>query len=404
MKKLPRILIYFSILITVIFLSVSIARDYIARVYLSEYKSGLNEKRQDGRRQGHLLRRSLELSPSNAETLFELGNFYVNEKHIGKSREDRNRSYELAKEFFQEALIRKPTDGRKWAVYAWYIGNRGKTNEAIEHFNKAIRLGPKDAYLHMVYAMWCVNQVKKEINITNTVQFVEKYRNWQEKDEILKSYDDRSINGVSIATFLRTGQMEWDRALSLGTRKDRVRLIGTPRNQAAYNSLADLNLLKCEVDRAIENYKRANNNLMLTRCYIIKDDYDRAVNILGSIIKGGGTPFWGNLTKIKKLLMVVIDNDTKNYQSFYWLGIINTRLRKTEKAIENFETTVQLMPGHIDAHLNLAKLYNQIGEIDLAIEEYETVLEQVPNHKEATHLLGEAVRFKYKDAEFLIKP
>ena len=394
MKKLPRILIYFSILITAIFLFISIAKDYVARVYLSEYKSGLNEKRQDTRRQDHLLRRSLEFSHSNAETLFELGNFYVNKKHIGKSREDRNKSYELAIEFFQEALTRKPTDGRNWAVYAWYIGNNGKTNEAIEHFNKAISLGSTDAYLHMVYAMWCVNQVKKEINITNTVQFVEKYRNEQKRDKILKSYDNRSINGVSIATFLRTGQMEWDKALSMGTRK----------NQAAYNSLADLYLLRYELDKAIANYNRANNNLMLARCYFIKDDYNKVVYFLGSIIKGGGTSFWGNLTKIKKLLMVVIDNDPKNYQSFYWLGEIYTRLRKPEKAIENFETAVQLKPWRIDAHLNLAKLYNLTGKIDLAIEEYETILNRVPDHKEATHLLGESVRSRYKDAEFLIKP
>jgi tetratricopeptide (TPR) repeat protein len=394
MKKFPKILICFSILITAIFLSISVARDYVAHVYLSEYKSGLSEKRQDARRQGHLLRRSLEFSHSNAETLFELGRFYVNEKHIGKSREDRNKSYELAREFFQEALTRKPTDGRIRATYAWYIGNKGKTNEAIERFNEAINLGPTDAYLRKVYAMWCVNQVKKEINFTNTVQFAEKYRDEQKRDEILKSYDDRSINGVSIATFLRTGQEEWDKALSLGTRKD----------QAAYNSLADLNLLRYELDEAIGNYNRAKNKFMLTRCYIIKGDYNRAVNILGSIIKGGGTPFWGDLAIIKRLLMVVIDNDPKNYQSFYWLGKFHTRLRNAEKAIRNFEMTVQLNPKHIDAHLNLAKLYNLTGKIDLAIEEYETILEQAPNQKEATNLLGETIRSKYKDAEFLIKP
>ncbi len=102
--------------------------------------------------------------------------------------------------------------------------------------------------------------------------------------------------------------------------------------------------------------------------------------------------------------MVVIGNDPKNYQSFYWLGETYTRLRKPEKAIENFETTVQLMPGHLDAHLSLAKLYNQTGKIDLAVEEYETVLDLIPNHKEATQLLSEAIRSKNKDAEFIIKP
>ena len=99
-----------------------------------------------------------------------------------------------------------------------------------------------------------------------------------------------------------------------------------------------------------------------------------------------------------------MDNDPKNYLSFYWLGKTYNRLRKTEKAIENFKTTVRLNPKHIDAHLSLAKLYNLTGRIDLSIGEYETILEQDSNHKEATHLLGESVRSRYKDAEFLIKP
>jgi tetratricopeptide (TPR) repeat protein len=298
----------------------------------------------------------------------------------------------MAKEFLEASLKRKPTDGRNRAEYAWYIGSSGETNEAIEQFNMAINSDPTYAYLHMLYAMWCVNQVKTKIDITNTVQFVEKYRNEQRKDETLKSYDNRSINGVSIATFLRTGQMEWNKALSLGAR----------RYQDEYESLADFHLMRFELDKAISNYKRADNKLMLTRCYIIKGNYNKAVNILGLIIKKEEGKLSGvRLAKIKKLLLVVIDHDPNNYRSFYCLGKIHTRLGKTEKAIGNFKTTVNLKPKHIDAHLSLAELYNQTGKIDLAIEEYETILSLSPNHKEATRLLSEAIRLKYKNAEFL---
>ncbi len=372
-------------------MSISITKNYVAHVYLSEYKSGLNEKRQDSRRQGSFLKRSLEFSRSNAETLFELGKLYADENSIGKSREDRDKSYEMAKEFLQEALMRKPTDGRNRAEYAWYIGSSGETNEAIEQFNIAINSDPTYAYLHMLHAMWCVNQVKTKIDITNTVQFVEKYRNEQRKAETLKSYDNLSINGVSIATFLRTGQMEWDKALSLGAR----------RYQDEYESLADLNLLGFELDKAISNYKRAKNKLMLARCYIIKGNYNRAVNILVRIINEDGKPSKVGLLRTRELLIVVIDHDPGNYRSFYCLGRIHTRLGKTEKAIGNFKTTVNLKPKHIDAHLSLAELYHQTEKIDLAIEEYETILGLSPNHKEATRLLSEAIRLKYKNAEFL---
>ncbi|MGR3301221.1 MAG: tetratricopeptide repeat protein [Candidatus Scalindua sp.] len=390
MKKTPKILVYSSILILAIYLFISITKDYTAHKYLSEYKDSLKDKKRDIKYQDRLLKRSLKYSSSNAETFFELGRLYADTSPIGKSREERIKSYTMSKEYFLEGLTRKPTDGRNRAVYAWYTGNN--TNHAIEHFNMAINLGPTDLYQHMMYAKWCVIQIKRKIDITDTDGFIDKYRNEQKKVEALKAYDDQYINGVSISSFLRTAQMEWDKALLFW------------RSRTAYESLADLNLLSFELDRAIEYYKRADNKLMLTRCYIIKDDSNKAVHILGSIINKGGTPFWGNLTEIKKLLMVVTNNDPKNYRSFYWSGIMHTRLRKTEKAIGNFKTTVHLNPKHIDAHLNLAELYNQTGKVDLAIEEYETILEQAPNHKEATHLLSEAIRLKYKDSGLLIKP
>lgn len=388
MRKTPKILMYSAIVCVIIILLVSISRNFAAHVFLSEYKNNLKKKERNTGRQDWLLRMSLRYSPSNAETYYRLGKLYAYKKPIGKNMEDRMRPYTLSEEYFQEALVRKPADGRNRAVYAWYRGNNGNTREAMEYFDTAIDLGPTDAYLHRIYAMWCVGQVKKEINITNTAQFVEQYQNKQKKDGPLKSYDGRTVNGVTIATLLRKGKLEWDKALSLGTRRDRD----------VYESLADLDLLIFELDKAIGNYKRAKNTLMMARCYIAKGDYNKAVNILGPIVKAGGTPFWKNLAEVKELLMVVKDYGPGNYQSFYWLGRLHNYIRKTEEAMGYFKTTLHLAPEHIDARLDLAELYNRAGKIDLAINEYETILERTPNHKEATRLLSEAVRLQYKDA------
>ncbi len=393
-EKIPKILVYSSILILAIYLFISITRDYAGHVFFSEYKNSLKKKKQDTGRQDWLLKTSLRYSPSNAETFYRLGKLYADEKPIGKYGEDRIKLHTLSQEYFQEALIRKPTDGKNRAVYAWYRGNSGNTREAIRLFNSAIDLGPTDAYSHMLYAMWCMNQVKGEIDITNTVQFLEQYRHEKERDKTLKSYDGQYINGVSISAFLSTGQMEWDKALSLGTRMDR----------AAYESLADLKLLSFELDRAIEYYKRADNKLKLTRCYIIKDDPGKAVDILVSIINKGGTPFRRNLAEIKKLLLVVANSDSEDYRSYYWSGKIHMRLGKTEEALGNFKFAVHLNPGHIDAHLNLAELYKQTGKIDLAIKAYETILEKDPGHKEATRLLSEAVVAQYQGSDSATKP
>ncbi len=392
-KNISKILIFSSILIVAILLFVSIIKNYVSHTHYSEYQKVMKEKGRDVKQQIYYLRRAVEYSPSNAEILFKLGKAYIREMLIGKSREDKNKSYEQAKEFFQKALMHKPTDGRYWAEYAWYIGRNGEADKAVEYFNKAVHSGAMDAYVHSLYARWCVNQVKKEINVEDTAQFAEMCIKKQELDEVLQSYDNRFSDGVSIATFLKTAQVEWDRALSLGVRKDKT----------AYNSLADLNLLICELDKAIGNYNRANNKIMLARCYLIKGDYSKAVNILGAVIKGGNMLLKRDLKKIQGLLMVVIKEDPENYQSFYRLGEINTRLKMIKKAITNFKKAVELNPKYTDAHLKLAKLYDSTGKTDLAIEEYETVLSLNPKHKEATGLLSDVIRDKYKEAEFIMK-
>ena len=45
----------------------------------------------------------------------------------------------------------------------------------------AINFNPTDANLHMLFAMWCVNLVQDKIDITNTVQLIENYRNENKK-------------------------------------------------------------------------------------------------------------------------------------------------------------------------------------------------------------------------------
>jgi len=375
-----------------VYLFITIAKGYTAHVYLSEYKKNL--KQGDVERQGHLLKRSLELCPSNAKTHFELGKLYIDENPIDKDSEAWIKSYIRYKEIFQEALTLKPTEGRRRAEYAWYIGSNGDMNEAIEQFNIAINLCPTDTYPRSSYAMWCINQVKYEIDLTNTDQFVGNYRNRQQRDETLKSYDDRSINGVIIAVLLSTSREEWYKVFSYRA----------PRDRYEYESLADLDFLNFELDKAIRNYTQAKNKYMLARCYIIKEEYNRAINILAGILQGDGKLSMLGLSKTKKLLMDVINNGPKNHQPFYWLGKLHTRLGETERAINNYKLSIHLNPGHIDSRLSMAELYNQTGRIDLTIKEYQIILEQAPNHKEATRLLSEAVMFEYKDADFLKKP
>ncbi len=210
----------------------------------------------------------------------------------------------------------------------------------------------------------------------------------------MQSYDSRFIDNVSIATFLRQARMECNKTLLVG---------GNFMNRTTYNSLGYLNLLSCEIDKAIKNYNRANNKIMSTRCYIIKGDYGGAFRMLRSIFKRAGSPLQGNLVKKERLLIEFIKKDPKNYELFYWLGEIYNRRGMIEKAIVNFKKVIELNPKHIDSHLNLAKLYNSTEKADLAIEECEMVLSLNPKNKDAIDLLSNLIRGKYKDVELMTK-
>ncbi len=390
---MTKLLVCVSFLISSVLISTFVIKDCIARKYHSDYKKVLKGKGRNTEKQKYYLEKSLEFSSSNADTLFELGEFYMKKKFIDKSIEDRNRSYELAMGFFNDALSCKPTDGNKYAQYAWCIGDNGNVHEAIEYFEKAIKLGKTRAYIHRLYATWCVNLVKRTVGLRNTHQFANAYNNDQVKAEILKSYDEKYISGVSVTVLLEKAQTEWKKVLSLSPSRD----------QATYNSLADLSLLRCEIDKAFFTYKSTGNKIMLVRCYLIKGNYYEAVSLLGAIIKGDTKFFKKFRIQTKNLLKEVISRDPKNYLAFNWLGEMYARLGKNKQAILNFKKTVELNPKYTDAHLQLGKLYKMTGKSELAIYEFETVLSLVTNHKEATLLLGELIRENYKDAEFMIK-
>ena len=178
-----------------------------------------------------------------------------------------HRVYDIAKGSFQKALKFKPTDGRHWARYAWHIGINGEINEAIECFSKSIYLQKSDYFVHSLYARWCINLVKSEIDFANPDRCDEMDKNNQKENNALQYYNNIFINDISITAFLEKAQIEWDKSISIKPRRH-----DSAFNRTAYNSLADLALIKCDLDNAISNYNAAGNKIMMARCCFIKGD------------------------------------------------------------------------------------------------------------------------------------
>jgi tetratricopeptide (TPR) repeat protein len=387
---LPEFLVLSSILIVSIFLFISIIKEYIAQKRYFEYQmisKGNKQNRLIPEKQIQLLRKNIRISPSNADAIFELGKSHINNIPYIKNENERHSVYNIAKGSFEKALKFKPTDGRHWARYAWHIGINGEINEAIECFSKSIYLQKSDYFVHSLYARWCINLVKSEIDFADPARCDEMNKNNQKENNALQYYDKRFINDISITAFLEKAQIEWDKAISIKPRRH-----DSAFNRTAYNSLADLALIKCDLDNAIGNYNAAGNKIMMAKCYFIKGNYSKTVNILDSILSGGGSKFWENLPEIRNLLNDIIKEDTNNYRALYCSGKIYNRLKQERLALQDFKAVVKLNPEHTDAHLRLAKIYESNGQSDAAMKEYETIISLNPEHKEAFDLLEDAMR------------
>ena len=92
-----------------------------------------------------------------------------------------------------------------------------------------------------------------------------------------------------------------------------------------------------------------------------------------------------------------------NYKAYRLLGVLNSYNDKFERygegldlkeAIANFNTSIQIRKYYKAAHLNLAELYEAIGQADNAINEYQFIIGISPNDENVYYKLGKLYEAK----------
>ena len=76
------------------------------------------------------------------------------------------------------------------------------------------------------------------------------------------------------------------------------------------------------------------------------------------------------LTMLAKLIGI----EPTNVEAYYLSGMLYVELERSEEALDAFLTTTRLNPDHLDAHHQIASLYEQQGDIDNVIKRYETII------------------------------
>ncbi len=109
-----------------------------------------------------------------------------------------------------------------------------------------------------------------------------------------------------------------------------------------------------------------------------------------------------NYAKAKDKFLKVLDLDSDNAEANAYLGMTlyneNPNDKKNvEEAIKKIKNALKKDNNIPEAHLTLAKIYDEQGLQDLAIEEYKEALKLNPNNYEAFYNLG---RIYYKQNDF----
>jgi len=84
-----------------------------------------------------------------------------------------------------------------------------------------------------------------------------------------------------------------------------------------------------------------------------------------------------------------------NYsQAAFYQGLAYSALFEYDKAKAAYERAIEIDPGYLEAHANLAGMLLDIGDVDASIRHLNLVLQRQPDHAVGLTLLAQAYRFK----------
>ena len=368
-------LLYLSLILITIFVSVFVVKDFVGNLYYLKWK---DSPQKDEDRISILEEKTVKLIPSKSSSFYELGRYYHKKAYTAVSREEQIEMFRQAEQFLIKAISMQPGNSYYLAEYARIAGSRGGMDMAISYFEKSISLSKTDATIHKIYARWSLYRARTVFLVEDLEFLVKMYNN---PEEVVPFYEEQIIGGVMVKTFVDIAEREWDEALRLGV----------PGSRGLYRNLGDLYMMVRRPDKAIDNYKRAGDNIRLINSYFIKRDLASLFSVVKIIIDTKNRIFWSRWDEIRKLLDKIAIVDRNSYQAYYWLGKGYYQQNMFEEAIGNLEKSTALKPNHVDGHLFLAKSYEAVRKTDSSIHEYTEILKIKPGHKEANELLGRAL-------------
>lgn len=146
-----------------------------------------------------------------------------------------------------------------------------------------------------------------------------------------------------------------------------------PDNTAAMLKLAEIYFLVKQYQKSIDYANKALK---------IDENIAKAYYIKGSVYRESG-----DTAKAISSLETVLEQDNKNEDAFYDLGVMFAA-RKNSLALDYYKNALQINPNNTNTLYALAKFLQDIGKTDEAIAQYESILKLDKQCKTCCYNLG----------------
>ena len=254
---------------------------------------------------------------------------------------------------YQEALRLQPDNADIYNNLGAALANLGKTDEAIEHYQRALRLSGDYFLAHHNLGLVLASLGRSD----------EAIQHYQQALRVKPNYAEAHYNLANALTHLARYKEAMDHY------REALRL--KPRYPEAHHGLANVLATAGSAHEAIEHYREALRQ---------KPDYAKAHNNLANVLAG-----MGKTDEAIQHYSEAVRLQPQYTDAHYNLATVLANLGRTDQAIEHYCEALRLKPDYADAHLALAGTLAAAGRTREAIAQYSQTLELLPDSRKILH-------------------
>ena len=312
-------------------------------------------KKLDTLKQEYVLAATVEEKELIARQIVEEDKVFLSNLKLREGNKCRDEGdHKRAEKFFSEAIELNPENALAWHNRGWAYIEEKKYTEALADFDKASELNP-DSELPYFGRGWTYNQQKK---------YDSAIKEYNKVIELNPKYAVAWNNRGAAKSWLNLMQeaiADYDKAIEL-----KPNYVQAYENRSkAFNALGNYSKATEDLRRA-EHLKWSNENA------------DKVIDKALALDKRGD--FKGALKLLNEAAKLYPDNQ---FVLVNRGNIYNDRLKDYEKAIADYNKTIELNPKFSWPYLNRAIAYGRLKRWDEAVVDYGRAIELDTNYADA---------------------